>query len=360
MSSTDDLPSSLNLSEHLSAYKYFMVCSLTVAAWDSLVLSPRTWRLLKSEGWPVLKILFHFMRLLMPIEFTIVGVAFFDTSFSQSQCRRFYLFEPICTAVLLAAASITHAIRVHGVYDKNRTVLFGVGALVAVQIVVTGICCAFYQSVPLEDGQGCIAGPKHNWVGVYWLSATLVYTCSFALALSRSFASLKVKKITLWKLMLRDGLSLYGTIWGVNMVNMLFWFIVKPTDDADPIKTIVTSMAAIVTTSMTMRIILSVRGPLTQGGSFALSGTTTSVTSRTTHVISTRSGVPANISAAPAPQHMYTLDDMRSKPEGEWRDVDSKPIDPDVEAEMYAPHDVPTMGVRVTIDRDTRYDTNWK
>ena len=94
----------------------------------------------------------------------------------------------------------------------------------------------------LQDGQGCIASPKHNWVGVYWLSVTLLYTASFALALKRSFQSLKIKPVTYWKLMLRDGLNLYGAIWAVNMVNMIFWFVMPPHPDNahDPIKTIVT------------------------------------------------------------------------------------------------------------------------
>lgn len=69
--------------------------------------------------------------------------------------------------------------------------------------------------------------------------------------------------------MLRDGLNLYGAIWIVNMVNMLFWFIIKPTGPGDTIRTIVTSMAAVLTMTMTMRIILSIRGTLADGGSFA-------------------------------------------------------------------------------------------
>lgn len=58
--------------------------------------------------------------------------------------------------------------------------------------------------------------------------------------------------------MLRDGLNLYmvswafvflsiqvltpapKAVWLVNMVNMLFWFIIKPTGPDDPIRTIVT------------------------------------------------------------------------------------------------------------------------
>lgn len=76
MSILDSLPPSLNLPPHLSAHKYFLVCTLTVAAWDSLVLSPRTWRLMKTPGWPALKILFNFLRVFMPVEFIIVGEPF--------------------------------------------------------------------------------------------------------------------------------------------------------------------------------------------------------------------------------------------------------------------------------------------
>jgi hypothetical protein len=67
------LPPSLTLPPHLSAHKYFFVCTLTIAAWDTLVLSPRTWRLLKTQGWPILKISFHVLRLLMVGEFIAVG-----------------------------------------------------------------------------------------------------------------------------------------------------------------------------------------------------------------------------------------------------------------------------------------------
>ncbi|KAF5369255.1 hypothetical protein D9758_002633 [Tetrapyrgos nigripes] len=349
------LPHSLDLPPHLSAHKYFLVCTLTVAAWDTLVLSPRTWRLFKSPGWPVLKVLFHFMRIFMPVEFTIVAVAFFDTKWSRDSCQKFYLFEPICTAILLAAASAVHVIRIHAIYEKSRNVLFAMGALLAVQVVVTAICCGFYRSVPLLDGQGCIAGPKENWVGIYWLAPTLLYTASFALALYRSFQSLNVKPLGYWKLMLRDGLNLYGAIWIVNMVNMLFWFIMKPTDVSDPVKTIVTSMAAVLTTSMTLRIILSIRGDLTYGGSFALSHSSAPSTSRTTHILSTRSNMNTGI-ASHAPQ--YTLEDMRGKGEGDWSSgelvTDNKNNSLGAgEGEIVRDA---ANGVKITTDRQVRYD----
>ncbi|KAG6891345.1 hypothetical protein C0992_008460 [Termitomyces sp. T32_za158] len=377
------LPPSLNLPPHLSAHKYFFVCTLTVAAWDTLVLSPRSWRLLKTPGWPIFKVVFHFLRVFMPVEFVIVAVAFFDTKWSQSQCQNFYLFEPICTAILLVATSIVHVVRIHAIYDKNRTILYGMGALFALQIVVTAVCCGFYRSVPLLEGQGCIAGPKHNWVGIYWLAPTLLYTVSFALALARSLKSLQAKPLSPWKLMLRDGLNLYGVsphpsitpshptdeiISGhlprqPNKRDLLVTTPphLQPKSSTKHTHTHTHSMAAVLTTSMTLRIILSVRGSLAHGGTFALSASHAG-SSRTAHVISTRTGgVPTNVSTHNA-GHTYTLDDMRAKPEAEWAsdkasENESKPV-------VLGGHDAEPLSqsvsapvsVKVTVDRQVGYD----
>ncbi|KAF8195423.1 hypothetical protein BJ912DRAFT_956925 [Pholiota molesta] len=368
------LPNELNLPPHLSAHKYFLVCTLTVAAWDTLVLSPRTWRLFKMPGWPALKFIFHFLRFWMPVEFIIVAVAFFDTKWSPEQCQRFYLFEPIATAVLLAATSAVHVIRIHAIYDAKRPILILMSALYALQIVMTGVASGFYRSVPLLPGQGCIAGPKHNWVGIYWVAPTLLYTVSFALALYRSIDSLQARPISKWKLMLRDGLNLYGAIWLVNTINMLFFFIARPTDPSDPIKTIVTSMAAVLTTSMTLRIILSVRGTLAHGGSFALSASSAGQSSsHTTHVLSTGAGAGttglrhAHAGAGHGGQARW-CPEMRGKPEAGWAGEDAMadvkgggvvkvaPIarDEDEEEEDVSEGE---RGVKVTVDREIGYDT---
>ena len=107
-------------------------------------------------------------------------------------------------------------------------------------------------------------------------------------------------------------------------------------------------MTAVITTSMTLRIILSVRGSLVYGGTFSTTGNASS-SSRTTHVISTRSGDAPDLTSR---AHAYTLDDMRSKPDADWSEPsmnDGKGIlsrtDTDEEQQ----------GVRVTVDTQSGY-----
>ena len=222
----------------------------------------------------------------------------------------------------------------------------------------------FTLATPVKEGQGCIASPKHNWVGLYWVAPTALYTASLILALNRSIRSLQVKPISYWKLMLRDGLNLYGAIWIVNMVNMLFWFIITPTGTEDPIRTIATSMAAVLTTSMTLRIILSVRGSLEKGGSYAVSSSH-SHSHPSTHVISSQriAAGGAVLSLQQPPQGTYNVPLGADGKTHDWTDdkasdaiVEAKgegvyPVDPPISPEL----DEGPRGVKVTIDTEVDY-----
>ena len=111
-------------------------------------------------------------------------------------------------------------------------------------------------------------------------------------------------------------------------------------------------MAAVLTASMTLRIILSVRGSLNMGGSFALSASV-GESSRSTQIISGRSGNPMNGSGQ---ANTFTLDDLRTKPEGEWVDKSSINIT-DRKNNLVPDSREPVetaMAVKVTIDRDTK------
>ena len=215
-----------------------------------------------------------------------------------------------------------------------------------------------FLAVPLDVGQGCIAGPRHNadWVGIYWLAPTLFYTATFALALIRSRQSLANKPLGAWKLMLRDGLNLYGAIWIVNMVNMLFWFIITPTGPADSIKTIVTSMAAVLTTSMTLRIILGVRGTLAHGGSFA-GASSASSGSRSTRVTS---GSRSQGIVGPNIGHTFDLSQVGKAAEsGEWNigTEDRSMNGSDGKGTTVLPVGTHgTDGVKITVDQAIEYD----
>lgn len=70
---TPTLPPSLDLPPHLSAQKYFFVCTLTVLAWDALVLTPRSYRLGRLPKWPALKFMYYFMQFWVLADFVVTG-----------------------------------------------------------------------------------------------------------------------------------------------------------------------------------------------------------------------------------------------------------------------------------------------
>ncbi|KIK81343.1 hypothetical protein PAXRUDRAFT_832908 [Paxillus rubicundulus Ve08.2h10] len=365
------LPASLDLPPHLSAQKYFFVCTLTVLAWDTLVLTPRSYKLGRSKNWPALKALYYFLQVWVLADFVVTGAMFFSTSVTQANdCRRFWPYEPICTAILLFAASSIHVIRVSAIYSHASATRTTLLALLFVQAVVTAICCGFYRSVGLRDGQGCIAGPLNNmsWVGIYWLAPTILYATSFSLALMKSLGTLEAKPLTYWRLMLRDNLNLYGAVLLVNLVNVLFYFIMTPTDSADPIKTIVSSMAGVLTATMSMRIVLGVKGPLENGGSFTASGSAVPSSGISGSLTAPGVGVARGGGA-----RTFTLGDIHvqsmnvergTKEEGPW-DLDKNsveavggdakavlPIGGDGDSDRIASR----VGVQITVDQEVEYD----
>lgn len=205
-----------------------------------------------------------------------------------------------------------------------------------------------------------------SWVGIYWLAPTILYATTFTLAVMRSLQTLEAKPLTPWRLMLRDNLNLYGAILLVNLVNVLFYFIMTPTDTSDPIKTIVSSMAAVLTATMSMRIVLGVRGPLDNGGSFSASAS--AGTSGGSGSVS-RTGVDPRVRVAPT----YTLSDIhtqskqvgvgRGKDEGVW-DGDKSSVEAIGEAKVVLPiveesereRSTSRTGVQITVDREVEYD----
>jgi hypothetical protein len=128
------------------------------------------------------------------------------------------------------------------------------------------------------------------------------------------------------------------------------------------------SMAAVISTTMTLRIILSVRGPLSHGGSFAgVWPSSTGTHSASRGVTSARAPqntpsvlqIASNAHSAPT----YTIDGIRQKSERGWESTegksdilavaenDHKPLDsPEFDADY--PKAPGLQGVKITVDRE--------
>ena len=177
--------------------------------------------------------------------------------------------------------------------------------------------------------------------------------------------------------MLRDGLNLYmvsqsfvvlpqmltpapKAVWLVNMVNMLFWFIIKPTGPEDPIRVIVTSMAAVLTTSMTLRIILAVRGPLANGGAFAVHS---GQAQASTHAVSRPAPQSGPVLSLQHPQHTFTLGLAAEPKARDWTDDKESDQIAEVKGDGVFPIEGSTpmdeegpKGVHITVDTETDYE----
>lgn len=129
-------------------------------------------------------------------------------------------------------------------------------------------------------------------------------------------------------------------------------------------------MTAVITTTMTLRIILSVRGPLQYGGSFAGVWSASSGTHTASRGVGS-ARAPANppsvlqINSHAHSAHTYTIDGISQKVEHGWDGAEGKNdilSEPDLKGSSisgteydgtYAKSPVlPVRGVKVTVDRE--------
>lgn len=103
----------------------------------------------------------------------------------------------------MTLASAALVLRVAAIHDHNRLVVAGLSVLLGLQVVVQGVSCAFFKSVPLAVGQGCIAGPKAEWVGIYWAMPTVLYAVMVRLRISVISLINSVLTLHMWFLVSR-------------------------------------------------------------------------------------------------------------------------------------------------------------
>lgn len=60
-------------------------------------------------------------------------------------CQRFYLFEPIMTAILVSTCSAVHLVRIRAIYDKSNTITGLLGGLLCLQVALMAVACGFYH-----------------------------------------------------------------------------------------------------------------------------------------------------------------------------------------------------------------------
>ncbi|KAI0031762.1 hypothetical protein K488DRAFT_15864, partial [Vararia minispora EC-137] len=254
----------------LTTKRNIFMAALTIAVWDILNMSPTMRKLFVKQprDWPLLKTLVLLLAVGLIVSQIVQGIALFYADLSREKCERFFIFEPVITTILLFTCSLVHVIRIRAIYSNSSRVFRIMVAMLVQQIVITSVCCAFYERIPVLDGQGCIAGPKALWVGVYWISTTLFYLTSMAFALRRSLESRQVVQANFRNIVFRDALLCYVTIPVVHLLTVLLCFLSVPNDAADTVRTTTTTFTLVMTCVLTLRIVFTIRSSLYDGGKF--------------------------------------------------------------------------------------------
>ncbi|KAF9474224.1 hypothetical protein BDN70DRAFT_333181 [Pholiota conissans] len=180
----------------------------------------------------------------------------FTQTWPSSRCRRYVKFAGAATTSLVAVAELIMILRVYALYLGNKYILAFLLAVLSGQVIVSGWAVHNGMRVPQPAGfPGCVLTGKNSFFAALWGAPLVTDTCIFVLTLWRAARYMrKHGRMTLMDVMLRDGTLYFFTIFGVNLMNTLIYFLAL-----GDLKAVGASFSQIMTSIMISRLQLNLR-----------------------------------------------------------------------------------------------------
>ncbi|KAF8200818.1 hypothetical protein BJ912DRAFT_583779 [Pholiota molesta] len=220
-------------------------------------------------------LLFYLNRYVTHLQYIVIQVAFHETTWSDSmcvnfryrimrfiqswnpsRCRRYVKFAGASTTSLVAVAELVMILRVYALYLGNKYILAFLLSVLTGQVIVSGWAVHNGMRVPQPAGfPGCVLTGKNSFFAALWGAPLVTDACIFALTLWRTARYMrKHGRMTVMELMLRDGTLYFFTIFGVNLMNTLIYFLAL-----GDLKAVGASFSQILTSILISRLQLNLR-----------------------------------------------------------------------------------------------------
>ncbi|PPQ67323.1 hypothetical protein CVT25_005907 [Psilocybe cyanescens] len=172
------------------------------------------------------------------------------------RCQRYVKFAGASTTSLVAIAELIMILRVYALYLGNKKILAFLLALLCGQVIVSAWAVHNGMRVPQPPGfPGCVLTGKNSFFAALWGAPLVTDSCIFVLTTWRTVRYMrKHGRMTALEILLRDGTLYFFTIFGVNLMNTLIYFLAFK-----DLKAVGASFSQILTSIMISRLQLNLR-----------------------------------------------------------------------------------------------------
>ncbi|KAJ3519650.1 hypothetical protein NMY22_g13104 [Coprinellus aureogranulatus] len=199
-------------------------------------------------------------RYVLPLGYIVI-VASFHMRWDDDVCDKYVLYPEAMKIVATAAIGVIFILRVRAIFGRDKYVTALVWVLLAAELALK--IWAFTDGVRLElpDGELPLHGSPSSFLNYiadrtgYPNSDTVVFGLTLYKTLRIYHVQLgKRRPMSLFVLIVRDGIIYFGVIFAANLANVLVFMLAE-----DGIKSINASFSTLITSLMVSRLILNLK-----------------------------------------------------------------------------------------------------
>ncbi|KDR75902.1 hypothetical protein GALMADRAFT_248681 [Galerina marginata CBS 339.88] len=252
---------------HLLGNYEFHTSNYVLLLYDHMLTFGEEVEKIWSRPFTLPTLLFYINRYVTHFQYIVIQVAFHETTWTDSVCNRYVRFAGASTTSLVAVGELIMILRVYALYLGNKKILVFLLVLLCGQVSVSAWAVHNGMRVPQPRGfPGCVLTGKNKTFAALWGAPLVTDTCIFFLTVWRAARYLrKHGRMTVMEIMLRDGTLYFLTIFGVNLMNTLIYFLAL-----GDLKAVGASFSQILTSIMISRLQLNLRYTKSDSGVIGL------------------------------------------------------------------------------------------
>lgn len=243
------------------AAKMYSLASFVMICYDLLLTLGDEMELIWFQPkYNIMTWLWALNRYVLPLGYIVV-VASFHMRWDDDVCDRYVLYPEAMKLVATIAIGVIFILRVRAIFARDRFITAFVWALLAAQIALK--IWAFTDGVRLvlpDELVGCIlVGRNQTRIAFTWIAELIFDTVIFALTLYKTLRIYHVqlgkrKPLSLFVLIVRDGIIYFGVIFAANLANVLVFMLAE-----EGVRSINASFSTLITSLMVSRLILNLK-----------------------------------------------------------------------------------------------------
>lgn len=216
---------------------YLRVASVSIAGYDFLNTLPIAYTIYRTRNRTVSCLLFALLQVVSITVLTVSSVGYFHYSFTEVQCRRFFMLAPIFKVLQQMVSHAILGLRTFNLSRRSRPVGLALAILFAACVILEAITSLHKRSPRFDDPtifpSNCIPNTGHgttNFTNSAWANYVVAIIFDVIVTLVSMFYLLKYKRTTttsmmssLTKMMLFDGVGYFVALTAANMANLLFY-----------------------------------------------------------------------------------------------------------------------------------------